>query len=116
MPLLMKKAPQMAAFEPIIAVERELVLRLATLLWRLRRATSMLNLGKRIMSTPTPVDHRTASRTNQKPGPTPGRNTLIPLPRFRHRATQNRSTDGHCDPVAEQRRAHNAASSISSPS
>ena len=77
--------------------------RLASLLWRLRRATTMetglfeiqadylrefrqgcqtqqnprklsMQGGGLILSMPTPVEHRTASQTERKPGPALGRN------------------------------------------
>jgi hypothetical protein len=72
------------------AVERELVLRLASLLWRLRRATTMetglfeiqadqfrapksqeiiyARFGRLNLSVPTPIEQRTASQTGRKPG------------------------------------------------
>ena len=107
------EAAIIADYDAQSAVERELVLRLASLLWRLRRATtmetglfeiqadhlrefrqgrqvsqsrrklSMQGSGGLIRSMPTRIRHRTASRTEQKPDPTLGRNPLIPPPTSR---------------------------------
>ena len=40
----------------------------------------MQGSGGLILSMPTPIEHRTASQTERKPGPTRGRNLLIPPP------------------------------------
>ena len=107
------EAAIIADYDAQSAVERELVLRLASLLWRLRRATTMetglfeiqadhlrefrqaaeLNQSRRklsmqcsgglILSMPTPIEHRTASQTERKPCPALGRNPLIPPPTSR---------------------------------
>ena len=104
------EAAIIADYDVQSAVERELVLRLASLLWRLRRATTMetglfeiqaghlhefrqgrqtqpksqeiicARFGGLILSMPTPIEHRMASQTERKPGPTLGRNPLIPPP------------------------------------
>ena len=88
-----------ADYEVQSAVERELVLRLASVLWRLRRATtmetglfeiqadhlrvfregrltqrrrrnlSMQGSGGLFRSVPTPIQHPTASQPERKPGP-----------------------------------------------
>ena len=106
------EAAIIADYDAQSAVERELVLRLASLLWRLRRATTMetglfeiqadhlrefrqaakftRSLGKLSMrcsgglirSVSTPIQHRTASQTERKPCPAPCRN-LSDLPSIR---------------------------------
>ena len=98
------EAAIIADYDAQSAVERELVLRLASLLWRLRRATTMetglfdiqadqlreirqdrqISQRHRKLSVqgsaglippmPTPIEHRRASQTERKPGPAPGRN------------------------------------------
>ena len=97
------EAAIIADYDAQSAVERELVLRLASLLWRLRRATTMetglfeiqadylrgsgraakLNRVAEIIYArfgwpsppmPTSIEHRTASRTKRKAYPTRGRN------------------------------------------
>ena len=105
------EAAIIADYDVQSAVERELVLRLASLLWRLRRATTMetglleiqadhlreFRQGRQTqpksreiiharfgwadssMSMPTPIEHRTASQTEQKPGPAQGQNPFMPL-------------------------------------
>ena len=40
----------------------------------------MQGSGGLILSMPTPIEHRTASQTERKPGPALGRNPLIPPP------------------------------------
>ena len=107
------EAAIIADYDAQSAVERELVLRLASLLWRLRRATTMetglfeiqadylrefrqgrqtepkspeliyARFGRLILSMPTPIVHRTASQTEPKPGPALVRNPLI-LPPISH--------------------------------
>ena len=104
------EAAIIADYDAQSAVERELVLRLASLLWRLRRATtmetglfeiqadhlrefrqaaklnqsrrklSMQGSGRLILSMPSPIEHRTASQTERTSGPALGRNC-----RSRHR-------------------------------
>ena len=103
------EAAIIADYDAQSAVERELVLRLASLLWRLRRAITMetglfeiqadylrefrqggkmqpksqeiyARFGRLILSMPTPIGHRTASQKERKPGPTLGRYPLIPPP------------------------------------
>ena len=65
-----------ASFDPETAVERELILRLASLLWRLRRATSietglfMLNSGNDHGSLPRSSAHHPAMRVVQLPSTT----------------------------------------------
>jgi hypothetical protein len=99
------EAAIIADYDAQSAVERELVLRLANLLWRLRRATTMetglfeiqaaclreFRQGRQtqsrrklsmqgsdglILPMPTPIEHRTASQTERKPGR--ARGLLIP--------------------------------------
>ena len=101
------EAAIIADYDVQSAVERELVLRLASLLWRLRRATtmetslfeiqaticvssnraarlnrrrklSMQGLGRLILSRPTPIEHRTASQTERTPGPGSGPKSVDP--------------------------------------
>jgi len=101
------EAAIIADYDVQSAVERELVLRLASLLWRLRRATTMkpdcsksrptrcvssgraakLNQSRRILSTqgsdrlipsmPTLITHRTVSPMERKPSPALGPNRLM---------------------------------------
>ena len=65
-----------ASFDPETAVERELILRLASLLWRLRRATSIetglftLNSGNDPGSLPRSSAHNPAMRIVQLPSTT----------------------------------------------
>jgi hypothetical protein len=102
------EAAIIADYDVQSAVERELVLRLASLLWRLRRAatieTGLFEIqadhlrefrqghqtqpksqeiicqgsGGLILSMPSPIAHRTTSQTKPKPRPALGRNPLIP--------------------------------------
>ena len=102
------EAAIIADYDAQSAVERELVLRLASLLWRLRRATTMETglfeiqadymrefrqrgqmqsksqeiiyprSGGLILSMPTPTEHRTAAQTERKPRQALGRSLLIP--------------------------------------
>ena len=104
------EAAIIADYDVQSAVERELVLRLASLLWRLRRATTMetglfdiqadclrefrqgrqLNQSRRklsiqdssrlSLSMPIPIKHRTVSQTARKHGPALGPNSSIPPP------------------------------------
>ena len=101
------EAAIIADYDAQSAVERELVLRLASLLWRLRRATTMetglfeiqadylrefrqgrqtqtksqeiiyARFGRADPPMPTPIEHRTASQTERKPGPALGRNLIL---------------------------------------
>ena len=96
------EAAIIADYDAQSAVERELVLRLASLLWRLRRATTMENglfeiqadylresrqghqlkqsrrkfsmqgSAELILSLPTPIEHRPASQPEWKPSPALG--------------------------------------------
>ena len=102
------EAAVIADYDAQSAVERELVLRLASLLWRLRRATTMETglfeiqadymrefkqsrqmqpkseeiiyprFGGLIPSKPTPTEHPTAAQTERKPRQALGRSLLIP--------------------------------------
>ena len=102
------EAAIIADYDAHSAVERELVLRLASLLWRLRRATtmetglfeiqadylrefrqgrqtqrarrklSMQGSGRLMLSMSTLIGHRRASQTERKLGPALGRNPLTP--------------------------------------
>ena len=102
------EAAIIADYDAQSAVERELVLRLASLLWRLRRATTIetglfeiqadhlrgfrqhtLNQSRRklsmqglrlIQSMPTSIERPMASQTQPKPGSVLGQPPLIPLP------------------------------------
>ena len=104
------EAAIIADYDAQSAVERELVLRLASLLWRLRRATTMETglfeiqaehlsgfgqarqvdpasreiiarcSGGLTRSVSTTIRHRTASQTVRKPCPAPARNPSIPPP------------------------------------
>ena len=114
----LEDAPDYKAFEAAIiadfdvqsAVERELALRLASLLWRLRRGTTMETglfeiqadclrqsrqsrqtqswsqeiihprCGPADLSMPPPIERVTALQTEPKLDPTTGRDPLIPLP------------------------------------
>ena len=103
------EAAIIADYDVQSAVERELVLRLASLLWRLRRATTMetglfeiqadylrefrqggqtnqsrgklsMQFSRFSLSMPVPIRHRTVSLTKRKHDPALGRKSLIPLP------------------------------------